>query len=193
MSDLSFELQTKLLPVLRAGQLDECERRVAGCMAGLPTSPFHSVLEVSFTNRPEEVAAHFDGFVRREAKRFRIRAVYAEMNGFDINARRWFFDVFAFNDYGGHDDYDWLADWASENYPELTLTGLEALQRVYASDAFRDAQFKDAAAIAGLLVVIKFQDLIRRAVPFMREVKFPVLATAHDYDFIYEAQPDSRG
>lgn len=38
----------------------------------------------------------------------------------------------------------------------------------------------------GLLVVARFQDLMRRAAPLMRELRGPLLATAHDYDFIYE-------
>ena len=85
------------------------------------------------------------------------------MNGFDINPDRWFFDVFAYTEYGGHDDHDWIADWQSESYDDMTITGLEQLQEVYASPAFRDKRFTDASYLAGLLVVTKFQDLIRRA------------------------------
>ena len=36
------------------------------------------------------------------------------------------------------------------------------------------------------LIGIRFQDLIRRAAKHMQELRFPLLATAHDYDFIYE-------
>ena len=42
-----------------------------------------------------------------------------------------------------------------------------------------------------LLVVTKFQDLIRRAAPHMRELRFPLLATAHDYEFIFETRRDA--
>ncbi len=70
----------------------------------------------------------------------------------------------------------------------MTITGLEPLQEVYASDAFRTEEFDDACDLAGLLVIIKFQDLVRRAAPQMRELKFPLLVTAHDYDFIFEYQ-----
>jgi hypothetical protein len=38
-------------------------------------------------------------------------------------------------------------------------------------------------------MVTKFQDLIRGAAPYMRELRFPLLATAHDYDFIFETRP----
>jgi hypothetical protein len=73
----------------------------------------------------------------------------------------------------------------------LPITGLEALQEIYASDAFRDRRFSDACEVTCLLVVIKFQDLIRRAALHMQELRFPLLATAHDYDFIYEVRRDT--
>jgi hypothetical protein len=190
MGDIFFEIQDELMPVLRAGDTARCERTVAERLAALPQSPFHIAIELSITNSPADIAAHFDGFFRQEAVRFKIGAAYTEMNGFDINPDRWFFDVFAFTEYGGHDDYDWISDWQSESYEDMTITGLERLQEVYASPAFRDKRFKDAGYVAGLLVVTKFQDLIRRAAPHMRELHFPLLATAHDYDFIYEARRD---
>ncbi len=188
MSDIFFELQEQLTPVLRAGDTAQCERTVAERLAALPRSPFHVALDLSITNPPADIAAHFDGFFRQEASRFKIGAAYTEMNGFDINPDRWFFNVFAFSGYGGHDDYDWLADWQSESYNDMTITGLEQLQEVYASAAFRDKRFRDASYVAGLLVVTKFQDLIRKAAPHMIELRFPLLATAHDYDFIFETR-----
>jgi hypothetical protein len=186
-----FELQELLIPVLRAGDTTRCERTVAERLASLPHSPFHVALDLSITNPPTDVAAHFDGFFRREAGRLRINAAYAEMNGFDINPDRWFFDVFAYGEYGGHEEYDWLADWQSRPYDDMTITGLEQLQEVYASEAFRDLRFRDAAYVAALLVVTRFQDLIRRAAPHMRELSFPLLATAHDYWFIFETRGDA--
>jgi hypothetical protein len=187
MSDIFFEIQAELMPVLRSGDTARCERAVSERLVALPQSPFHIALDLAITNSLVDIAAHFDGFFRQEAARFKLGAAYAEMNGFDINPDRWFFDVFAFSEYGGHDDYDWLADWQSGSYDDMTITGLERLQEVYASPAFRDERFTDASYVAGLLVVTKFQDFIRRAAPQMRELHFPLLATAHDYEFIYEA------
>ena len=190
MGNILFDIQDELMPVLRAGDTARCERTVAQRLAALPQSPFHIAIDLTITNTPASIATHFDRFFRQEAARFKIGAAYTEMNGFDINPDRWFFDVFAFSQYGGHDDYDWLADWQSESYENLTITGLEQLQDVYASPAFRDKRFNDASYVAGLLVVTKFQDLMRRAAPLMRELHFPLLATAHGYDFIYETRRD---
>jgi hypothetical protein len=191
MSRISFELQTQLTPVLRAGDLARCERTVAEQLAALPRSPFHVIFDLSITTTPQAVAAWLDEFFQQEGARFKIGAAYTEMNGFDINPDLWFCNAFAYERYGGHDDYDWLSDWQSEDSDSIAIEGLESLQRVYASDAFRDKRFSESCEVTDLLVVIKFQDLIRRAVPHMQEMRFPLLATAHDYDFISETRRDA--
>jgi len=185
------ELQKQLSPLLRAGDLGQCERTLTKQLAALPPSPFHVILDLSITTDPKAVAAWFDEFFQKQRLRFTIDAAYTEMNGFCINPDLWFCDAFAYKRYGGHDDYDWLSGWQSEDSGSMVIEGLESLQRVYASDAFRDKRFSDACDVTDLLVVIKFQDLIRRSVPHIQAMRFPLLATAHDYDFIYEARPDA--
>jgi hypothetical protein len=74
------------------------------------------VLDLAITNPRAAVAAHCDRFFRREAARYPIGAAYAEMNGFDINPDRWFFDLFAYERHGGPAYYDWLPEWRSESY-----------------------------------------------------------------------------
>jgi len=177
---------------LQAGDTARCELTVAERLSAMPRSPFHIALDLAFTNPLSEVATHFDRFFRQEASRFPIGAAYTEMSGFDINPDRWYFDVFAYKRYGGHDNYDWLSDWQSGSYEDMTLTGFEPLQAVYAGEAFEDDEFREAAYVAGLLVVAKYQDFIGRVVPLMRELRFPLLVTAHEYDFIYEVRPEVR-
>ena len=188
MSNISFELQDQLTPILRVGDLAQCDRIVSSRLAALPQSPFHSILNLAITASPTDVAGFFDEFFRQQPSG-KVKAAYTEMNGFDINTDLWFCTPFAYKRYGGHDDYDWLSDWQSEDFNHLVIEGLELLQQAYASDAFRDERFDDACSVTSLLVVIRFQDLIRRAAARMLLLGFPLLATAHDYDFIYEVRP----
>ena len=189
MSNLFFQLQTELEPTLRAGDLRECDRRIAETLRGLAASPFHIALDLHFTNPAEQVAREFDAFFRRESERFTIAAAYTETNGFDINTDRWYFDFLAYDTYGGTNDFDWLCDHCSAPWPEMTLTGMEALQAVYASDAFGDRTFRDASYITHLLVISRFQLLIAEASTYMRELHFPLLSTSHDSDYISEVRP----
>ena len=190
MSNLSFELQMELTPILRSGDIARCERTLVARLASLPLSPFHIILDLSITTDAKTVALWFDEFFQQHIARFQIGAAYTEMNAFFINPDLWFCNAFAYEQYGGHDDYDWLSRWQSEDSDICVIEGFEPLQNVYANGT-PDKRFWDSSTIADLLVIIKFQDLIRRAVPHMRQLRFPLLATAHDYDFIYEIRPDA--
>jgi hypothetical protein len=181
-----FEIAKELSSRLKEGNTQAAIDRVSEVLRSFPPSPFHQVLELNFTNPPERVAEHFDHFLQVQKSSFKISAVYTETNGFDINPDRWYFDLFAYRAYGGHEDYDWLSGWDSEDFADMVLTGLEVLQAVYDSDAFRDKAHREACELCSLLVVTKFQDLIRRSIPFTRELDVPVLATSHEYDFIAE-------
>jgi len=189
MSDLSFSLQDQAEPSLRSGDLSACERLIVEALDRLPKSPFHICRDMHFSNPPSAVASHFDRIFEAEGKKYKIEAGYTETNGFAINPGKWFFDVFTFESYGGKEDLDWLSDWQSDHYPSMQLTGMEVVQDVFASSAFRESSYDDASSVCELIVVIRFQKLIAKAVPFMNKLDFPLLATSHDFDFIAEFKP----
>lgn len=168
-------------PYLQQGDLQKCEEMVTGHL-NTYSSPFNLVKDLSFTNPPRKVAKVFDRFIKKQQKKISVKAIYTETNGFDINPDRWFFSLFAYREYHGHDDYDWLAQPDAYDKKDFVLQGMEKLQKIYASEDLS----AEAAYLSSLLVVIKFQQLIQRAVPFMRYKDMPILATSHDYDFIWE-------
>lgn len=184
MHDLLFKMQSQLEPVLREGNLAACIDRVCSEMKRLPDSPFHVALSARVTNPSREVSKHFDAFFRKEGARFSIKAAYTETNGFDINTDLWYFDVFAYSSYQGVEDFDWISDWQSEYCQPMPITGFESLQKVFASDAFADDRFSDACDLAGFIFTLRFQELIQRAAQEMQLLSFPLLASAHDSDFI---------
>ncbi|MFO0820018.1 MAG: hypothetical protein U1A77_18860 [Pirellulales bacterium] len=173
-----------LLPLLRAGDLAVYESQAIAALRALPPSPFHIVAELAITSDPRHAAAHMEKFMLAQAAHFNPGAICVEMNGFDINTDRWYFDLLAYTRDGGIDNLGWLCDWQSERFPDYTITGLEKLQAVYASSAFRDREFRDARDVAGLVVVAKFQRFIRSVSKFMRSLQVPLYATAHEYDLI---------
>ncbi|OQX11240.1 MAG: hypothetical protein BWK80_44925 [Desulfobacteraceae bacterium IS3] len=185
-----FEIAEQIEPELRKGNLKTCIKRVTEELKKMPKSPFHSVVNFGFTNKIRDVAEYFNNFIRKEKERIDIKAIYVEMNGFDINPELWFFDLFAYESFGGHDNYDWLEDWKSEEYESMTLTGLEAIQEVYAKyedgEYDDDNDFSNARDMCSLLIVLYFQDIIRQSASLIKGLKLPILVTAHEYDFIYE-------
>jgi hypothetical protein len=68
--------------------------------------------------------------------------------------------------------------WDSKIYNILSYGGDPAV-----------AQLRETNNLCDLLVVLRFQNLIRRSATLMQKVDVPVLATVHEYDFIYEIRP----
>jgi hypothetical protein len=193
MSDHFIETGLRLLPSIRAGDFESCEKVVLAQMQSLPRSPFDIAATLAISNDPSDAARPFDRFFRAEVQRFKVAAAYTEMNGFDINTDHWYCDLFAYYSYGGHDDYEWLCNPPSLRSQEYVIKGLETLQAIYASDAFKADSFRESAEMCTLLVLIKFQRFIKRAAVQMTELKFPLLATAHDFDLIAEFGPNLAG
>lgn len=179
-----YELGEELLPVIQSGDTQFAIAKITETIASLPSTPFHLVLDLEFSNDPQDVAAHFEGFLKQERTNFKIEALYTETDDFEINPSQWDFYLFAYRVNGGSDDYDWLSAWDSGEYPSMILTGMEALQKVYASRVAGFKKYQQARGFCWLLVTVKFQDLIRRSVPFIRDLDIPVLASTHDGDLI---------
>lgn len=187
--ELFFATMERLTPQLRAGDLAACESAAADALLALPRTPFHIAADLAITNNPADAARHFDEFYRTASERMAVSAVYTEMNGFDINPDRWYCDLFAYDTDGGLDDLDWLSDWQSEPFDDYTITGLEPLQAVYASQAFRDPANRDASDLSTLLVVAKFQRFMQRAAGQMSALVVPLYVTAHDFDYVARLLP----
>ena len=181
-----WQLVETLTPRLRAGEIMACTQIAIEELHKLPETPFHCVCDLSITNEFGAAVLYLDRFLEQESINFPIVAVYTEMNGFNINTDRWFCSVFAYSKYGGHEDYGWLAEWQSAVYDDLTITGLEELQSVFASDAYRNPDYNEAGDLAELLVVLKFQQFVQE-LSQRTVLNCPILSTAHDWDFIAEA------
>jgi hypothetical protein len=178
-----YELAQKLEPQLRKGEIECCIDQVVGHLKNLSNSPFHIVIDLDFTNSIADVSKYLQEFLDKSDG---LKAIYTETNGFDINPDQWYFDLFGYNNYGGTEDLEWLSDWQAESEQGALLTGMEELQRVYASKAFSTPEYDEASEFTSLLVVLKFQKLINESAKALSDLNVPILATSHDYDFIYE-------
>lgn len=140
-----------------------------------------------------------EAFYNRLKPTLDIKALYGEMNGFTINPDLWFLSVFAYDNYQGLDDLDWLADYELEHSTAenlFVLTGFEDLQSAYErylkTKKHKDKHQRAANETCELIIILRLHELLREAVKTgkakgMKWVKVPVLVTARDYDLIYKA------
>ncbi len=168
------------------GAITFLEERLAKEM----TNRFKAMLGRGFTNTPSRVLSSINGFIDECATKFDVKAVYLEMNGFDINPGRWYFDSFGYASYGADPkDLEWLCEWQSADWPDVTLKGLERVQAdfewYHASEVWNKKSSVRAYELAVLLVMCKYVSLIESALSAgTRSRPIPVLATAHEFDIV---------
>lgn len=150
---------------------------------------FQALIGARITNPQESVLKELKSFKTTCEHDFKVQAIYLEMNGFDINYDRWYFDFFAYDKYSEDlEDLDWLCDWQSEHWPEFEINGLEEAQEVfewYHENEIWDKQKEtsDVYDAAMLLIMTKFIEFMSE-VARNGDVDIPILATAHDFDII---------
>ena len=179
----------------QAGDYRGAVRELEDRIAADERSAFHGLVGRSFSNSGESIITKLNSFVSLCQKEFDIASIYLEMNGFDINADRWYFDFFGYDRYDTDpNDLEWLCDWQSQAFPDMTLTGLEDVQKdfewYHAKRTWKDKSYKALYATACNLVMSKFVVLIEDALRSEALIKpIPVLATAHDYETIGRFEP----
>ena len=150
---------------------------------------FNRLITAHFTNPPSQIYDSIIAFHADCSKRFTVKAIYLEMNGFEINPDRWYFDLFGYKSAPPNDDsFDWISEWQSPDSPTVTLTGLESIQELFATyignKLYQDKNKAYNEELATLLVMAKFCRLISGSLK-NNKLGVPVYATAHDFDLIY--------
>ena len=184
---------------LRSNNVDGAAADLESRLRAAATDRFVSLADSHFTNSPLDVLSHINKFVTACQFTFDVRAVYLEMNGFDINYDRWYFDSFAYTEYSDEpDDLDWLCEWNSPDWDQVTLEGLEETQedfRWYMENKIYEKKTHDKEKeIATLLVMIRFVQLIQSTLDVgSLQCPIPLLATAHDFDMFGRFVPKNAG
>ena len=197
---MDFELSETLGELLKQDKLDEAISIAETKLRQHTKTDFNKILGRDINNLSDDFADYIDEFYKKINSRMTVKAIYCEMNGFTINPDLWFVDLFAYDTFGGTEDYDWLADWDQENSSKesFILSGYEDIQTVYESYMKKENWKNDvestAHGICELLVVLRLQELMKNTFQLGRQkgqqwTTVPVLVTAHDYyDMVYKVE-----
>ncbi|TWT61090.1 hypothetical protein [Rubinisphaera italica] len=185
---MHVDLLQKVNNYLISKNIDGAALELESLLRTVTSDRFSTLAMSHFTNSSDAVFEHIKKFVSACQDKFEVRTVYLEMNGFDINYDRWYFDSFAYTvHYNVTEDMDWLCDWSSPDWKQFTLCGLEKTQddfRWYSENKIYENKTHDKVMeIASLLVMVRFIQLIRDSIPISKSnSSIPLLATAHDFD-----------
>ena len=196
---MNVDLWQTIDSYLRSNDVDAAAADLESRLRATATDRFASLADSHFTNSSPVVIGHINKFVAACQTKFDVRALYLEMNGFDINYDRWYFDSFAYTVYTDDpEDMDWLCDWTSPDWDQFTLNGLEQTQddfRWYMENKIYENKTHDAEKeIATLLVMVRFVQLIGSSLNAVTlNCSVPLLSTAHDFDIFGRFTPKNAG
>jgi hypothetical protein len=180
----------------RSNDVQGAAQSLEQVLSSRDTQKFSSLIGAQFTNPRADVLAELNNFIEACGREFDVQAVYVEMNGFDINYDRWYFDLFAYSSYThDFDETEWLSDWQSGQWEEVQLDGMEAEQRAFAWYHEKriwksQPDLKPTYDASMLLVMSKFCLFIGEVLASGTLCKrIPVLVTAHGFDSIARFQP----
>jgi hypothetical protein len=197
---MDFELTEKLGELLMQDKVDEAISTAEAKLRQHTKTDFNKILGRDLLNLRDDFADYIDEFYTKVNSRITVKAIYCEMNGFTINPDLWFVDLFAFDNFGGTEDFDWLADWEQENCSKQSfiISGYEDIQSVYESymekESWKNEVESTGHGICELLVVLRLQELMKATFKLGRQkgqrwTTVPVLVTAHDYyDMVYKVE-----
>lgn len=177
----------------RQSDIDGAARLLETTLISLEADHFAGLVGLSFTNRPRSILDELNKFIQRCEQKFPAKAIYLEMNAFDINYDRWYFDLFGYSSCTEDpEDLEWLCSWQSTPWPKVALTGLKAVQADFAwyekNEMWQDTKHAHIHEIATLLVMVRFLALIQAAVksgPLIKPI--PILAAVHDFDIVWRS------
>jgi hypothetical protein len=174
----------------------DLSRAIAHCekeLAALPRTEYHQALGRSWLRQTLDASRWLGGFCRTTAKALSIRALYCEMNLFEINPDEWYVDAFAYDFFGEPRDLGWLVGWkkTTGDRNRLVLRGMRELQALFARDYGDEppADIRPASEVVILLLTLRMQELMHAAALRARQSgqlpeDLPVLAASHDSDLI---------
>lgn len=110
-------IENAISPYLLSGNIDTAAIILERLLQATPTNGFNALVQSHFTNPAAHVLDHINDFLNTCRKMFDIRAAYFEMNGFEHNYDKRFFDSFAYYFYIENPEDDpgwyWLTEWES--------------------------------------------------------------------------------
>jgi hypothetical protein len=163
---------------------------------------FHKIIGKSFTNSIESLVKWIDNFHTEISKKIVIKAMYFEMNEFDINTETWYIDGIAYKQDGGLDldDMEWLSECKKDviTSEEFVLNGFENLQNSFETIEEKKVnnewtnEMREARDWCEQIIISRYMEFIKKAHEMAKQQKLswgkiPLYFTEHAYDFIVKS------
>jgi hypothetical protein len=197
---MNFEFAEQINGDLEKFEFIKALQTAETALKKIPATAFHEIIGKSLTNQDDDLAAWVENFYVKVSKNVEIRALYFEMNEFDINTGLWYIDIFAYSSDGGLDldDMEWLSEFDADSQTEtgkvFAIQGYQKLQSAFETvkEPGND-DIKNAKDWAEQIIIARFMELMRAThlaakAKGLKWATIPIYFTEHSYDFIIRSE-----
>lgn len=192
---MNIDFALRINPSLEKLEFEKAIAIGESALKRIPETPFHAILDKSLLAQAAEVSEWVEEFFNSFNKNANIKALYFELNEFDINTDVWYIEAFAYTKDGGLNilDMEWLTQYERTEIGAddslFQIDGLEQLQQAFETVELSDYALQNARDWCEQLVLARFMELMRAAHLNAAERDYewancPIYFTEHSYDFI---------
>ena len=194
---MNLELSGKLQNLLHENKIAESIESAENELKKQPKTNFQKIIgRKELLKQSKKLNKWIGKFYKSANKKIYLKSLCAEMNRIAMNPHNWYIDIFAYDNYGGNQNFDWLGEWQHENPDKasFTIKGFEDIQKAFRK--FRDDKSKNetlsiSAKLCEVLIILRLFELFEAAQNLAKEkekkwIKVPVIVKADGNELIYE-------
>lgn len=195
---MTLALSEKLQNLLLENKIDECIEIAENELILQPKTNFRKIIgRKELLKQAKKLNKWIGAFNKSANKKIYLKSLCAEMNKIDMNPSSWYLDIFAYDNFGGMENFDWLGDWQHENPDKdsFIIKGFEDIQEVFKNykddNKSKDEALSISAKLCETLIILRIFELFDAAHNLAIEkekkwTKTPLLVKADGCELIYK-------
>lgn len=194
---MDIELSAKLQKLLQENKIAECIEIVEDELILQPKNNFRKIIgNKELLNQAKKLNKALGKFYKAANKKIYVKSMCAELNKITLNPDDWEIEMYAYDNFGGLGNYEWLEEWQHENKDSdnFTLKGFEEIQKTFR--AFKNTNESEreslviSAKLCETLVLFRLMELFEAALKLAikkekKWINVPLIVKADGNELIY--------
>jgi len=197
---MDIELSGKLQKLLQENKIAECIEIIEDELILQPKSEFRKIIgSKELLNQAKKLNKALGKFYKSANKKIYVKSMCAELNKITLYPDNWEIEMYAYDNFGGPENYKWLEEWQHENKDSdnFTLKGFEEIQKIFRTFKNTSESEKEPMAISAklceTLVVLRLMELFEAALNLAIEkekkwINVPLIVKADGNELILKVE-----
>ena len=148
---MGIEFLEKLQKLLQENKIAACIEIAEDELIQQPKNNFRKIIgRQDLLKQAKKLNKSIGKFNKSANKKIYVKSICAELTRITLNTGNWDIELYAYDNYGGSKNYNWLEEWQHENKDRdnFTLKGFEDLQKAFKKYKEADETEKEAKSIS---------------------------------------------